>query len=116
MSRKHTVFISLPMAGKTMEGLKDDIRKAKAAYFEMNPEKDISRVAFITGIDNEEPPFWMEDYDRQSVWYLGQSIRKMSMCDEIFFYGKWRDFRGCRMEHEACELYGLKVLEDGEPK
>ena len=107
MAIKHVVFISLPMAGKTEEELKEDIQKAKESYFAVRPEMDPKEVAFISGLDNEEPPEWMEDYDKQSLWYLGQSIKKLSKCDEAFFYGKWDKFRGCQIEATVCEKYGV---------
>lgn len=33
----------------------------------------------------------------------------MAVCDAALFLGGWEDARDCRMEHAACEEYGIRV-------
>lgn len=42
---------------------------------------------------------------------MGKTIEKILECDEVIFAG-WADSRGCRMEHFACENYGIPYRTD----
>lgn len=42
--------------------------------------------------------------------FLAKSIEKMSHCDVAYFCDGWEDARGCRIEHEAAEEYGLDII------
>lgn len=47
------------------------------------------------------------------ICYLGKSLEKMSMCDVVYFCDGWEDARGCRIEHEVAEAYGLNIIYEG---
>lgn len=49
--------------------------------------------------------------------YLAKSLENMSLCDVAYFCDGWEDARGCRIEHDAAEEYGLDIIyaEDKEP-
>lgn len=51
------------------------------------------------------------------VYYLARSLESMSFCDVVYFCDGWEDARGCRIEHEVAEEYGLDIIyaEDKEP-
>lgn len=42
--------------------------------------------------------------------FLAKSLEKMSMCDVAYFCDGWEDARGCRIEHDAAEEYGLDII------
>lgn len=42
--------------------------------------------------------------------YLAKSLENMSLCDVAYFCDGWEDARGCRIEHETAEAYGLDVI------
>ena len=42
--------------------------------------------------------------------FLAKSIEKMSYCDVAYFCDGWEDARGCRIEHDAAEEYGLDII------
>lgn len=51
--------------------------------------------------------------------YLAKSLENMSLCDIAYFCDGWEDARGCRIEHEAAEEYGLDIIyaeDEEEPK
>lgn len=45
--------------------------------------------------------------------FLAKSIEKMSHCDVVYFCDGWEDARGCRIEHEVAENYGLECIYEG---
>lgn len=44
------------------------------------------------------------------VYYLARSLESMSYCDAVYFCDGWEDARGCRIEHETAEAYGLDII------
>lgn len=50
---------------------------------------------------------------------LGLSIETMAECQAVYFCNGWEDARGCRIEHEVAEEYGLDIIyaeDEEEPK
>ena len=44
------------------------------------------------------------------MWYLGASIQLMSKADVAYFCRGWNDARGCKIEFECAEAYGVPTL------
>lgn len=42
--------------------------------------------------------------------YLAKSLENMSLCDVVYFCDGWEDYRGCRIEHDVAEEYGLDII------
>ena len=99
------LFISKPMRGLTDE----EILKAREEI-RIRAEKTIWEPVEL--IDS-----FIEDYPWElnkaiPVWYLGKSIQFLSQADIAYFGGEWRNARGCRIEHEVAEKYGIKIIEE----
>ena len=47
-----------------------------------------------------------------SLFYLAASFKAMSQCDGVYFCEGWRNNRGCIIEHQAAELYGVEIIKD----
>lgn len=43
---------------------------------------------------------------------LGVSIARLMMCDGVHFTSGWEKDKACRIEHEICKAYGIKILKD----
>lgn len=97
------VFISQPMRGLTDEEIlkkREDIKK------------DIETKI------NEEIEFidsFMEDYPGEinkhiPVWYLGKSIQLLSQADLVYFGEGWQNARGCKIEYQIAEEYGINII------
>lgn len=43
--------------------------------------------------------------DDVGVWYLGESIKRLSEADIVFFVNDWDKFRGCSVEYEIAKSY-----------
>lgn len=42
--------------------------------------------------------------------FLAKSLENMSLCHVAYFCKGWENARGCRIEHEAANAYGLEIL------
>lgn len=97
------LFISQPMKGLTDE----EILKAR--------EEIKTRAEQAIGEQVELIDSFVEDYPREinksiPVWYLGKSIQFLSQADIAYFGGDWRNARGCKIEYEIANAYGIKTI------
>ena len=97
------LFISQPMKGLTDK----EILKAR--------EEIKTRAEQAIGEQVELIDSFIEDYPREinksiSVWYLGKSIQFLSQADVAYFGGDWRNARGCKIEYEVANAYGIKTI------
>ena len=91
------VFISQPMRGLSDTEIKEE-RKAII--------KEHGDVEFIDSYFESAPA------SARPLWFLGKSLELLSTADMAFFANGWEDARGCVMEHEACEKYGIEIIRD----
>ena len=97
------LFISQPMKGLTNE----EILKAR--------EEIKTRAEQAIGEQVELIDSFIEDYPKEinksiPVWYLGKSIQFLSQADIAYFGGDWRNARGCKIEYEVANAYGIKTI------
>lgn len=50
--------------------------------------------------------------DAKPLWFLGRSLEKLSLADKAFFADGWQEARGCKIEHDAAEAYGIEIICD----
>lgn len=94
------LFVSVPTEGRTEEEIKSSIQKMKKiaqicegeelelidSYIEDNPPKDI----------------------KKAVWYLGESLKKLSQADVFIGIQEHYDWSGCQVEFITAQEYGIK--------
>lgn len=93
------VFISFPMRELTYQQIIDKMEMYKTRlnmFFGKNANYIDSIVEYPAGT---EP-----------LWCLGKSIEKLSEADVAVFAGNWRDARGCVIEHECANQYGISIF------
>lgn len=98
-------FISQPMRNKTDEEIQAERAKAIdecQAYAVCIGEK----IDIIDSIIDGAPD------DAKPLWYLGESLKLLSEADAAFFVHGWEKNRGCRLEHMACNEYGIRIIND----
>lgn len=98
-NHKKKLYISCPMKGRTKEAIQHDMdRMHKVAEATFDQELEV-----IPTYVEHKPP----ENVNQAIWCLGESIKKMSEAD--YFIGvRWCDgARGCRIEDEAAQAYGI---------
>lgn len=99
------LFISQPM-----RGLSDEEILKKREEIKNNAEKVINEpVELIDSFISEYPG---EINKQVPVFYLGKSIQFLSQADIAYFGGDWKNARGCKIEHEVAEQYGIKIIEE----
>lgn len=99
------VFVSQPMKGKTNE----EIEKEREELTEFAKAKLGSDVEVIDSFFKDAP------CDAKPLWFLGKSFELLSTADAAVFAKGYEKARGCVMEHKACENYGIKAFEYGNP-
>lgn len=94
------LFVSVPMKGRTEEEIRKSIDKMKKiaeiyegeelelidSYIEHNPPKDC----------------------KQAIWYLGESLKKLSEADVFVTIDDSYEWNGCWTERGVAERYGIK--------
>lgn len=96
------VFISQPMNGKTDE----EILK------ERNQLIDCAKEHYGENIEVIDSFFKGAPHNANPLWFLGESIKKLSEADVAVFAKDWEKARGCKIENECCISYGITVIED----
>lgn len=95
------VFISQPMNGKTDEEI---LRERDEAIKEI--KKNISDDIEVIDSFYQSAPV-----DARPLWFLGKSLELLSTADTAYFCRGWDLARGCRIEHQCCLDYGIKIFE-----
>ena len=93
------VMISQPMKNRK----KDDILAERKVIIEKFQNMHID---VIDTFYKDEIP---EDYN-VGVYFLGKSIHDMAKVDALFMSEGWRAARGCRIERQVAQDYGIKIL------
>jgi len=96
------LFISQPMRDKTDEEILE-IRK-----------QIVEDVKELLGEDVEVIDSFIEknapDKSNPGLWYLGKSIEFLSTADCTYFGEGWKEYRGCKIEHECAVQYGVDIV------
>ena len=94
------VIISQPMRGKTEE----QVRSERAALVEE-----------LTGQGYEVVDTVFPDFTNEGnipLKYLAKSLEFIADVYGVYFMDGWQDARGCRVEHQVCVDYGIRILKD----
>ena len=99
MSKK--LFISQPMNGLSDEQV---LQERGAA---------ISKAKALLGEDVAPLETFFDDFGpaAKPLDYLARSIEFLAKADVAIFAPGWQNARGCRIEHQCAEDYGIPVME-----
>ena len=100
-------MIIQPMNGLTDEQIEETREQAKKTleskgYYVMN-----TLFSWELYSDERLKEF---GYKNLGVFYLSESLKVMSMCDAVYCCKGWDQARGCMIEHQTAESYGLDIL------
>ena len=100
-------MISQPMNGLTDEEIEKTRNKAIRHL-----EKLGYKVVNTLFTDEWYSDSAMKDRGVENIplCFIAKSLEKMSLCDVAYFCNGWEDARGCRIEHDAAEEYGLDII------
>ena len=104
-------MISQPMAGRTEEEITEDRNRAIAFLKEQGYEVINTRFT-----DEWYSKKSMEERGVQNIplCFLAKSLENMSLCDTVFFVRGWVETRGCSLEYDTADAYGLNIILEGE--
>lgn len=94
------LFVSVPMKGRTEEEIRKSIEKMKQIAEIYEGEE----LELIDSYIEDNPP---KD-NNQAIWYLGESLKKLSEADVFVCIDESWAWNGCQTEREVAERYGIK--------
>lgn len=101
------LFISQPMRGKSDEEIESEreelIAIAKAVYADRG-EVEVIDSFFKGGLN-------VPAGVKAPLYYLSKSLELLATADVAIFAKDWREARGCRIEHECADGYGVARIE-----
>lgn len=101
------LFVSQPMRGKSDEEIESErenlIAIAKAVYAGRG-EVEVIDSFFKGGLD-------VPAGAKAPLYYLSKSLELLATADVAIFAKDWREARGCRIEHECTDGYGVARIE-----
>ncbi len=92
------LFISQPMKGKTDEEI-----LAEREYA-------VRTAADLLGEEVEVIDSFFQGTDLSPLECLGESLKLLAKADIAYFAPGWNKARGCLIEHECCETYGVNHI------
>lgn len=97
------LYISVPMKGRTEE----NIRKTFNVMHNLAETFFGERLEVIPTYIEDKPP----KTNYEAVWYLGESIKKLSEADYFIGFSLWRSpWKGCETETDVAEKYDVPNL------
>jgi hypothetical protein len=94
------VFISMPMKSKST----DQVRVEMGKVFDYIKGK-LPGAKMIDSVIKGADKKIAASGDDIGVWYLGESLKRMSEADIVFFVNDWRNYRGCTVERQVADAY-----------
>lgn len=101
------LFISQPMRGKSdeeIESEREDLIAIAKAVYAGRGEVEVIDSFFKGGLDVPADA-------KAPLYHLGKSLELLATADVVIFAERWRDARGCRIEHECAKQYGVSTIE-----
>ena len=95
------LFVSVPMRGRTEEEIKASIQKMKKIAEIYEGEE----LELIDSYIEDNP----QKSNNEAVWYLGESLKKLAQADVFIGICESYDWRGCQIERETAEKYGIRA-------
>lgn len=101
------LFISQPMRGKSdeeIESEREDLIAIAKAVYAGRGEVEVIDSFFKGGLD-------VPAGAKAPLYYLSKSLELLATADVAIFAKDWREARGCRIEHECADGYGVARIE-----
>jgi len=101
------IMLSQPMAGKTEKEIKETRKKAIKLFKEKN-YKFMNTLFTDEWYSNESMK--ERGVEQIPLCFLSKALDNMSKCHIVYFCKGWDKARGCKLEHDAAEAYGLDII------
>lgn len=94
------LFVSIPMKGRTEEEIKSSMQKMKKIAEICEGEE----LDLINNYIEDNPP---KDTN-EAIWFLGESLKKLSQADVFIGIHEYYGWSGRRIEFLTAQEYGIK--------
>jgi hypothetical protein len=64
----------------------------------------------VNTVFNDWPTEGLPKYPNVPLKYLARCLDLMAEVDLVYFMPGWENARGCRIEHEVCQEYGIEAV------
>lgn len=101
------LFVSQPMRGKSdeeIESEREDLIAIAKDVYAGRGEVEVIDSFFKGGLD-------VPAGAKAPLYYLSKSLELLATADVAIFAEDWREARGCRIEHECADGYGVARIE-----
>ena len=101
------LFISQPMRGKSdeeIESEREDLIAIAKAVYAGRGEVEVIDSFFKGGLNAPAGA-------KAPLYYLSKSLELLATAEVAIFAKDWREARGCRIEHECADGYGVARIE-----
>lgn len=101
------LFVSQPMRGKSNEEIeseREDLIVIAKDVYAGRGEVEVIDSFFKGGLD-------VPAGAKAPLYYLSKSLELLATADAAIFAKDWREARGCRIEHECADGYGVARIE-----
>lgn len=95
-TERKVAMISQPMRGLTKEEVEETHEKAR---------RHLERLGYVVA-----ETYLSKAEKEKPIYCLSLSLETMAQCDVVYFCDGWEDARGCRIEHDVAEEYGLDII------
>lgn len=97
------LFISQPMNGLTDE----EILATRERLHKQAEEFLREKLMLVDSFIDDYPRF---EHKHIPIWYLAKSIELLSTADVIYMGKGWEDARGCKIEFDVANQYGIYTI------
>lgn len=109
MENKKKAMICQPMNGLTEEEIKA-VRENATEFLNANGYKVID--SYFEDLD--EAAMKRGGVKNIPVGYLALSIAALAEVDALYCVKGWHNYRGCKIEHDVAEAYGIEIITDSD--
>ena len=94
------LFVSVPMKDRAEEEIRVSIEKMKKIAEAFEDEE----LELIDSYIEDNPP----ENNHAAIWYLGESLKKLSTADVFIGIDDVWEWHGCQVETDVARLYNIK--------
>ena len=97
INMKKKVYISIPISGKEIIGVKLHL--------------DLVKKGLVSNDYEPVTPFDVSpDSNASYAEHMGKDIQALLECNAVFFCRGWQDSKGCQAEYEVAKIYGKQMV------
>lgn len=94
------IYISIPISGHDLKAQREKANEIADKLHKLGHEP-------VNPFDTPEAPKGLSDKE-EYAYYIGEDIKRLLMCDAVYFHPQWTKSKGCSTEHDIAIRYDLE--------